>query len=148
MLSSFHGPKMLHYWLPKQDVPSGETVVWALWWVSWGLLPAFRLGLKSAQQEGIHVCYCIPGQRSMVGGVTGLSEKSTAVILLNEHEAYVKLPKHLVWRPCINDVSALVKQDYFCNRRQLMLRLRIGQSVGLTIWFSGLKEKKKVGIVI
>lgn len=29
-----------------------------------------------------------------------------------------------------------------------MLRLRIGQSVGLTIWFSGLKKKKKVGIVI
>lgn len=138
---------MLHYWLPNQDVPTGGTVVWALWWVSWESLTAFWLGWKSAQQKGIHICYCIPGQWSMVGGVIGLSEKSTAIIVLKEHETSVKLPKHLDWCPCINDVSTLVKQDYLCNRRQLILRLRISQSVDLTIWFSAPK-KKIMGIVI
>ena len=60
------------------------------------------MGVTNCFQAGFEVCSA--GRNSclllytwsMVGGVIGLSEKSTAVILLNEHETYVKLPKHLV----------------------------------------------------
>lgn len=48
---------------------------------------SFRLDLRPATQEGIHICYCKPGQKPVVREAIRPSVESTAVVLLTGDDA-------------------------------------------------------------